>query len=124
MPAELISTEQIFIETSRLVPLTCSTQRAALRLKAKGNISLYLYNSFITPVNVFFIIVFIHRIRDRAKEFENIGFNIMKSMYHKRETIKSSSGVKELENDFLKCNDIKFQTIYITMLEINLFVSS
>ena len=74
--------------------LSCSTQRAVLRLKAKGNFSLYLYNSG----ECFFFFFFIHPIRDRGKEFENISLYIMKSMYHKRETIKSSSGVKELEN--------------------------
>ena len=45
-------------------------------------------------------------------------------MYHKRETIKRSSDVNELETDFLKCNDLGFQTIYITVLEIKLFLRS
>ena len=95
--------------------LTCSTQRAILRLKAKGNFFLYLYNSG----ECFF---YFHSSHKRSRKGIGKYKLVMKSMYHRRETIKSSSGVKELENRLFKCNDLGFQTIHITMLEINLFV--
>ena len=70
--------------------LTCSTQRAILRLKAKGNFFIYLYNSG----ECFFF----HSSHKRWRKGIGKYKLIMKFMYHKRETIKSSSGVKELEN--------------------------